>query len=249
MKEYRERVAQNCILLFRRIEFGGPKKFRVQRICVNVTAFFGPGRPAECDSAIRQITNLRYCALLTWFTRIDSFDAGISFIDYVILLSHPKLPLMKTNQNELNGKQSRAMRNLFVGALSLLMAVAWAGCKPAGNATTEKAGKTSAEVNPAGTYALVSVNGKNVPCAVEHEGHSLTVNSGSFVIDSDGICSSKTVFSPPSGNPVTREVKASYTREGSKLTMQWQGAGMTTGTVQDDTFTMNNEGMVFAYRK
>lgn len=141
------------------------------------------------------------------------------------------------------------MRNLFLGALSLLMAVAWVGCKPAGNAATDKPGKTAVDVNPAGTYALMSVDGKQVPCALEHEGHSLTVKSGSFVINADGTCSTKTVFSPPSGNDVTREVKATYTREGSKLTMQWQGAGMTTGTVQDDTFTMNNEGMVFAYRK
>jgi hypothetical protein len=167
----------------------------------------------------------------------------------VILLFHPKLAPMKTNRNELNGKKSRAMRKLFLGALPLLIAVAWAGCKPGGNTTTQNAGKTSIEVNPVGTYALVSVDGKNVPCDVEHQGHSLKVNSGSFVIDSDGTCSSKTVFSPPSGNPVAREVKATYTREGSKLTMQWQGAGMTTGTVQDDTFTMNNEEMVFAYRK
>jgi len=31
--------------------------------------------------------------------------------------------------------------------------------------------------------------------------------------------------------------------------MNWQGAGTTIGTVEGDTFTMNNEGMVFAYRK
>jgi hypothetical protein len=156
---------------------------------------------------------------------------------------------MKTNQNESNGKQSRAMRYLSLGALSLLMAVAWAGCKPAGHATTEKAGKAPTEINPVGTYALVSVGGKNVPCDLEHEGHSLKIKSGSFIISADGTCNSKMVFSPPGGNEATREVKATYTREGSKLTMQWEGAGMTTGTVQDDTFTMNNEGMVLAYRK
>jgi hypothetical protein len=156
---------------------------------------------------------------------------------------------MKTNQNELTGKKSWAMRNLFWGALSLLMVVAWAGCKPAGNATTEKAAKTSGELNPAGTYALVSVNGKSVPCDLEHEGHSLKINSGSFLINADGTCSSKMVFSPPGGAEATREVKATYTREGAKLTMQWEGAGMTTGTVEGDTFSMNNEGMVLAYKK
>jgi hypothetical protein len=45
------------------------------------------------------------------------------------------------------------------------------------------------------------------------------------------------------------EVKATYTREGNKLTMKWQSGGMTIGTVEGDTFTMSNEGMVFVYRK
>jgi len=29
----------------------------------------------------------------------------------------------------------------------------------------------------------------------------------------------------------------------------WQGAGTTTGTIEGNTFTMENEGMVFAYKK
>jgi hypothetical protein len=53
----------------------------------------------------------------------------------------------------------------------------------------------------------------------------------------------------PSRGDSAAEVKATYTRQGSTLTMQWEGAGTTTGTVQGDTFTMNNEGMAFAYRK
>jgi len=31
--------------------------------------------------------------------------------------------------------------------------------------------------------------------------------------------------------------------------MQWQGAGVTNGTVEGDTFTMDNEGQIFLYRK
>jgi hypothetical protein len=31
--------------------------------------------------------------------------------------------------------------------------------------------------------------------------------------------------------------------------MQWEGAGTTVGTVEGNDFTMNNEGMVFVYRK
>jgi len=56
-------------------------------------------------------------------------------------------------------------------------------------------------------------------------------------------------FSVEPSKEMTREVKAAYTQEGSTLTMKWEGAGTTTGTVHGDTFTMNNEGMVFSYRK
>jgi hypothetical protein len=31
--------------------------------------------------------------------------------------------------------------------------------------------------------------------------------------------------------------------------MRWDGAGMTTGSVDGNIFTMHNEGMVFVYRK
>jgi hypothetical protein len=31
--------------------------------------------------------------------------------------------------------------------------------------------------------------------------------------------------------------------------MRWKGAGTTTGNIQGSDFTMNNEGMIFAYRK
>ena len=113
----------------------------------------------------------------------------------------------------------------------------------------QQEGKPAADTSLAGTYALVSVDGKKVPGTLEHEGHSVAVKSGAFIINSDGTCSSKVVFGVPPGSDFTREVKATYTRQGSTLTMQWEGAGMTTGTVAGDTFTMNNEGMLFVYRK
>jgi len=125
--------------------------------------------------------------------------------------------------------------------MPLFMVMVWTGCK--------QDAKVAADTNPVGTYPLVSVDGNKVPCTVQHEGNTLTVKSGTFIINPDGTCSSKVVFSPPSGGDAAREVKATYTRQGSKLTMQWEGAGTTTGTVQGDTFTMNNEGIVFAYHK
>ena len=109
--------------------------------------------------------------------------------------------------------------------------------------------KVARDVDPTGVYALVSVNGNPVPATINHDGTDLKVQSGSFTIKADGTCSTKTVFVPPNGKEATREVSATYTKAGSKLTMQWQGAGTTTGTVASNTFSMDNEGMVLVYRK
>ena len=101
----------------------------------------------------------------------------------------------------------------------------------------------------AGAYTLVSVDGNEMPATVSHDGATIQVRSGTFIINADGTCSSKTVFVPPTGTETEREVDATYTREGSKLTMKWEGAGMTVGTVDGNTFTMDNEGMIFVYKK
>ncbi len=104
-------------------------------------------------------------------------------------------------------------------------------------------------VSAVGHYALVSVDGKPVPADVSHDGAKLEVRSGSFTIDADGTCRTTTVFVPPTGREVAREVSATYTQEGATLTMRWKGAGMTIGSVEGSTFTMNNEGMLFVYTK
>ena len=109
--------------------------------------------------------------------------------------------------------------------------------------------KVAAGADPAGVYTLVSINGNKVPTSVSHDGTPLQVRSGLFTIKADGTCSTKTVFVPPSGSEATREVSATYTKDGSKLTMQWRGAGMTIGTIEGNSLTMDNEGMVFVYNK
>ncbi len=104
----------------------------------------------------------------------------------------------------------------------------------------------------AGVYALVSVDGKKVPAKVSHEGANLEVRSGRFTIGADGKCSSAMTIVPPTGKEVTVETRATYSLGGkdlNTLNMQWQGAGQTTGTVEGKTFTMDNEGMVFVYKK
>ena len=146
---------------------------------------------------------------------------------------------MKTVQDRLSIQaiSKHALRLCFLLTAGLLLSA----CKPEA--------KVAEGGDFAGVYALVSVNGNPVPASVSHEGATLQVRSGTFTIKADATCSTKTVFVPPSGSEATREVSATYTQEGSKLTMRWKGAGTTTGTIQGNTFTMNNEGMVFVYRK
>jgi hypothetical protein len=144
---------------------------------------------------------------------------------------------MKTDQGHVTVKANLALQLGFLLAAALLLCA----CKPEA--------KVATAVDPTGVYALVSVNGSTVPSSISHEGTALQVRSGTFTIKADGTCSTKTVFVPPSGSEVARDVSATYTKEGSKLTMQWTGAGTTTGTIEGNTFTMDNEGMLFVYKK
>lgn len=123
--------------------------------------------------------------------------------------------------------------------------------KPPAPFIASSAKKESADtINPGGSYTMVSVDGNPVPCTVNHEGHTLTVKSGAFIFNADGTCLSRMSFTPPSGVDAVREVKATYAPQGAgQFTMQWEGAGMTQGTLASNTFTMNNEGMIFVYKK
>jgi hypothetical protein len=99
-----------------------------------------------------------------------------------------------------------------------------------------------------GRYRLISVNGVKIPGEVQHGQAVVWIHSGTFVIKADGTCSSRSVFEPPgTDRKVIREVSATYTRDATRLTMQWKGAGRTVGKVDGDIFTMDNHGMIFRY--
>jgi hypothetical protein len=156
---------------------------------------------------------------------------------------------MKTNLNSEN-RQLKIInpRVIALGLLAgTLLAMCLTGCK--GSSTADPGTAAVAPANLTGSYTLLSVDGKPVPCVVSHEGHDVTVKSGTFSINADGTCRSESVFAVEHYADVHRVVDATYTASGTALTMRWKGAGMTTGSVDGNTFTMNNEGMIFAYRK
>ena len=129
----------------------------------------------------------------------------------------------------------------------VLLALGLTGCTD--SAPTAGKVNAGASVSIAGDYTLVSVDGKAVPCAVSHEGRDVTVKSGLLTLNADGTCRSQIVFSVSQSKDVNRVVEATYTLVGTNLTMRWKDAGTTTGSIQGSDFTMNNEGMIFAYQK
>lgn len=149
---------------------------------------------------------------------------------------------MNPQPNRLLAKLSAKLLRSLSGSVLLAAGLCLCSCadkaKPAANGS-----------DPTGVYTLIMVNGTNIPTTISHEGAKLEVRSGTFTINADGTCISKMVFVPPSGTEATREVKAKYTRDGATMNMQWEGAGTTTGTIEGNTFSMNNEGMVLTYRK
>ena len=150
---------------------------------------------------------------------------------------------MKTKPNpSIVEFQNNVPRIVALGLLAALLLVALNGCK-------RNAPNAPATIDPAGVYTLVSLDGKTVPCDISHEGTSMKILSGTFTITADGTCSSAIALTLPNKRDLNKVTKATWTRQGTELTMQWEGAGTTLGTVNGRTFTMTNEGMVFVYQK
>jgi hypothetical protein len=172
---------------------------------------------------------------------IDWLNTAFEFINVTDEANGDTMAAMKQEPNPMSIKPATLARNALQMCLLLAVGLFLSACRHEVQVADGK--------DFAGVYTLVTVNGSKVPATVSHDGTALQVRSGTFTINADGTCSSKMVFVPPSGAEATREVSASYTREGSKLNMQWKDAGTTTGTIEGNTFTMDNEGMVFAYKK
>jgi len=155
------------------------------------------------------------------------------------------------NNNNLFWFRVTNMNPRTCGCLLLLLAIGLflPACKQKAGILHMPTSNATAKPDHVGTYNLVSINGVKLPCTPPHEGGAPEVQSGAITLNADGSLNTTTTFKVPSGQVVNREVSGTYTREGSQFAMQWKGAGRTTATLDTSTFTMNNEGMMFAYRK
>jgi len=144
---------------------------------------------------------------------------------------------MKTSHSAIN----YTARIIALGLLAFLLLCTLAR----GHAQTADKAATS----PVGVYTLVSVDGKKVPCSINHDGKAMNVRSGTFTITTNGQITSVMIVSVGERKNLRVERTASYEVKNSELTMKWQNAGITKGQLVGKTFTMTNEGMAYVYKQ
>jgi hypothetical protein len=133
------------------------------------------------------------------------------------------------------------MKTLFHIAIALFAILSLAGC--------QQTVRLADGSDITGIYYLLRVDGNEMPGTAMHDGMPMEIHSGTFFINDDGTCTSKTRFTPQGHEEQTRVVHAKYTVEDSRLIMKWKGAGTNEGWVEGDIFTMDNHGMIFEYTR
>ena len=101
-------------------------------------------------------------------------------------------------------------------------------CLPA----CQKASSTAQPSDHTGTYTLVTINGNKLPFTPPHEGGAPEVESGSITLQADGTFTSAMSYGPPEAKIPSRDFSGTYTRDGSRFSLQWKGAGTNTATLE-----------------
>lgn len=109
----------------------------------------------------------------------------------------------------------------------------------------------------AGIYRLVTIDGHAIPFAPVHPGRPANVPgpevlASTMVLRDDGSFISAMAYRMSSGGNAqynAQPFSGTYAADGDAWVARWDGAGTTRLTVARDTLVMDNEGMLFAYRK
>ncbi len=100
-----------------------------------------------------------------------------------------------------------------------------------------------------GTYELATIDGNPVPYTPPHQGGAPEILSSTLVLQADGTFRMSMTYRTTPGNSTTREFTGTYTLTENTLRFDWEGAGVTPGTLNGSVVTINNEGLLFAYEK
>jgi hypothetical protein len=149
---------------------------------------------------------------------------------------------MKANpSNTTPSLENHTPRLIAIGLLAVCLLWLLTGCK---HETAAIPGP-----NPAGEYALISMDGQAAPCTINHGGTAMKVRSGSITLTADGQATSRMTVSVGGHKDTVIVRDANFTQSGTNLTLRWKNAGRTIGNLAGNTFTMNNEGMTLVYQK
>ena len=108
----------------------------------------------------------------------------------------------------------------------------------------------------AGSYALVSIDGHELPYAPRHPGMPANAPPPPMVVSSLFTISGDSTFQQTMSYRITREgagqvmernFRGTYLRKDSSYIFTWVNAGQTPVTLRGDTLVLNNEGMLFTY--
>ena len=150
-------------------------------------------------------------------------------------------------------KRTRTIGLTWIVFVLLALAAA-PSATAAGRATQGSGGRAAAQepasADLAGTYNLVTVDGHELPYAITHEGTpGPTVVGGSLTLNKDATFVASFSFGGPNGETMKRDLKGTYVKDGADLDLAWEGAGHTKVTVDGKKLTMNNEGILWAFKK
>lgn len=101
-----------------------------------------------------------------------------------------------------------------------------------------------------GTYSLMALDDRPVPTSIPEAGGQVEVLSSTLILSAGRKLRMTTTFRPSAGaTPISNELTGSYTLHGNAFTFTYSSGGRNAGTLDGDTIRMQNEGVVWLFRK
>ena len=131
-------------------------------------------------------------------------------------------------------RRRRSIRSGIAGILAATALVSAIGCSGSDSSTGPS------NRNPAGTYALFQVNGKNIPCVIFRGPYVVTATGGELILEDDGALHSAIDIRLAGGGDevsLTRRDEGSYEIDGDQIVISSEGGGQT-GSYRNGVITL-----------